>query len=317
MSETVLVVDDREVNLELIQGYLEEVGCEVVTATTGVEALRMIAAQPPDLVLLDVMMPGLDGFDVCRQIKGRTHLLPVVLVTALSQSLDRVRGLDAGADDFITKPVERIELVARVRSLLRLKAMYDRLEGAEQVILSLARAVEAKDRFTESHTERVGQSARLLGTVAGLDEKTVQDLYLGGAIHDIGKIGIPDSILLKAGALSVEERDFMRQHVTIGEQIVSPLKSASTLIPIVRHHHERYDGGGYPDRLAGTAIPLPARIMAVCDSYDAMTNARPYRPALVPRHAARIMREGAGTQWDPKLVEMFISQVLRTEDAGA
>jgi len=195
--------------------------------------------------------------------------------------------------------------------------MYDRLEGAEQVILSLARAVEAKDRFTESHTERVGQSARLLGEVAGLDEKTRQDLYLGGAIHDIGKIGIPDSILLKAGALSVEERDFMRRHVTIGEQIVSPLKSASTLIPIVRHHHERYDGGGYPDRLAGLEIPLPARIMAVCDSYDAMTNARPYRPALAPSHAARIMREGAGTQWDPKLVEMFISQVLHRENAGA
>ena len=315
MSETVLIVDDRELNLELMGAYLEEIGCQVITAATGAEALTAVAHRAPDLVLLDVMMPGLDGFEVCRRIKAQNGLLPVVLVTALSQSSDRVHGLEAGADDFITKPVERVELVARVRSLLRLKGLYDRLDGAEQVMLALARAVEAKDRFTESHTERVGHSARLLGKAVGLDEKTLQDLYLGGVVHDIGKIGIPDSVLLKEGALTTEERDVMRKHVIIGEQIVSPLRSATTMIPIVRHHHERFDGEGYPDRLQGRDIPLPARIVAVCDSFDAMTNARPYRVALHSLRAQEILKGGAGTQWDPELVELFLVQIRQAEPA--
>ena len=317
MPETVLIVDDRELNLELIAAYLEDLGCQVITATNGREALQVVEGRRPDLVLLDVMMPGLDGFEVCRRIKAQNSLLPVVLVTALSQTSDRVHGLEAGADDFITKPVERIELVARVRSLLRLKGLYDRLDGAEQVMLSLARAVDAKDTFTESHTERVGQSARLLGQAVGLSQATLQDLYLGGVVHDIGKIGIPDAVLLKPGALTVEERDVMRRHVIIGEQIVSPLRSATALIPIVRHHHERFDGNGYPDRLAGTDIPLPARIVAVCDSFDAMTNARPYRLALGLDRAQEIMRGGSGTQWDPELVQLFLAQVMRLELACA
>lgn len=317
MSETVLVVDDRELNLELISAYLEEIGCNVLTAGNGADALHAVRHKSPDLVLLDIMMPGLDGFEVCRRIKAFNSLLPVVLVTALSQTSDRVHGLEAGADDFITKPVERVELVARVRSLLRLKGLYDRLDGAEQVMLSLARAVDAKDSFTESHTERVGQSARLLGKAVGLDPATLQDLYLGGVVHDIGKIGVPDAVLLKPGPLTVEERDTMRRHVIIGEQIVAPLRSATTLIPIVRHHHERFDGTGYPDRRAGTEIPLPARIVAVCDSYDAMTNARPYRTALGLDRAQHILRTGAGTQWDPELVSLFLAQVARTETVCA
>ena len=310
MTRTILVVDDRAQNLELMAGYLAGLDCTVLMASDGPQALAAVETARPDLVLLDVMMPGLDGYEVCRRIKARNQLLPVVLVSALSQTRDRVVGLEAGADDFITKPVEKVELLARVNSLLRLKALYDRLDGAERVMMSLARAVEAKDQYTESHTERVAQSSRLLGRAAGVGEGDLGDLYLGAVIHDIGKIGIPDSVLLKPGPLTPEELDLMRSHVLIGEEIVAPLRSASTVTPVIRHHHEHFDGGGYPDRLAGEQIPLSARIVAVCDSWDAMTSARPYRRALTPAQAESVLRAGAGTQWDPALVAIFLSQVL-------
>ena len=310
MSElpVVLAVDDRELNLELVQAYLAEVDCEVVTAENGHDAIAVLKRQRIDLVLLDVMMPGIDGFEVCRRIKADplTRLLPVVLVTALNQVPDRVRGLEVGADDFIAKPVDRFELVARVRSLLRVKSLYDRLDDAQRVMLSLARAVEAKDAHTESHTERVGQAARALGEAAGISGEALEDLYLGGVVHDIGKIGVPDAVLGKPGPLTEEETAVMRQHVLLGEQIVRPLRSAAGLIPIVRHHHERYDGGGYPDGLQGEAIPLPARIVAICDAFDAMVTQRPYRPALGEEHALQALEEGAGGQWDPALVELFV-----------
>lgn len=310
MTRTILVVDDRDQNLELMAGYLAEIDCRLLTASDGREALAAVDSAPPDLVLLDVMMPGLDGFEVCRRIKRRNQLLPVVLVTALSQTGDRVAGLEAGADDFITKPVAKAELLARVRSLLGLKAIYDRLDGAERVMMSLARAVEAKDHYTESHTERVAHSARLLGRAAGFCEAALGDLYLGAVIHDIGKIGIPDNLLLKPGPLTAVERELMRNHVLIGAEIVAPLRSAGTVTPVIRHHHEHFDGRGYPDGLAGEEIPLAARIVAVCDSWDAMTSARPYRRALSAGQAESVLRAGAGTQWDPELVARFLSQVL-------
>jgi putative two-component system response regulator len=314
----VLVVDDRELNLELLSDYLAAVDCEVVTATDGITALALIERSEPDLVLLDVMMPGVDGFEVCRTIKAnpRHRLLPVCLVTALNQSNDRLQGLDAGADDFIVKPVDRVELVARVRSLLRLKLVYDRLDDAQHVILSLARAVEAKDSSTESHTERVARAARSLGAAVGITGEMLENLYLGGVIHDIGKIGIPDALLLKPGPLEPDEVQLMRTHVLIGEEIVRPLRSASGLIPIVRHHHERWDGDGYPDGLRGEHIPLPARIVAICDAYDSMVSDRPYRRALSPARAAEVLREGAGSQWDAHLVTLYLSQVAQMEHAS-
>jgi putative two-component system response regulator len=313
----VLVVDDRELNLELLSDYLAAVDCDVVTATDGITALAMIERSAPDLVLLDVMMPGLDGFEVCRTIKSnpRHRLLPVCLVTALNQTNDRLQGLEAGADDFIVKPVDRVELVARVRSLLRLKLVYDRLDDAQHVILSLARAVEAKDSSTESHTERVARAARSLGAAVGISGEMLENLYLGGVIHDIGKIGVPDALLLKPGPLDPDELTLMRTHVLIGEDIVRPLRSASGLIPIVRHHHERWDGRGYPDGLRGEDIPLPARIVAICDAYDSMVSDRPYRRALSPDRASEVLREGAGSQWDARLVALFLGQVVELERA--
>ncbi len=315
----VLVVDDGLANRELVQAYLSGLDCDVRLAADGASALEQIQQEPPDLVLLDVQMPGMDGYEVCRRIKAGPggRLLPVVMITALNQTDDRVRALESGADDFMAKPVERVELVARVRSALRLKALYNTLDSAEQVIFSLAAAVEAKDSLTEKHTQRVGESARHLGSRLGMPEVALDALYRGGIIHDIGKIGVPDSILLKPGALDPEETIRMRSHVLIGENIVRPLRSASTLLPIIRHHHERYDGRGYPDGLRGREIPRLARIVAVCDAFDALVNDRPYRSRLPVDRALAVLVDGAGTQWDPEVVDLFVGEMPAIHRLGA
>ena len=318
-QQTVLVVDDSAANRELIEACLADVDCRVRLAQDGPSALGAIEAGAPDLVLLDVQMPGMDGYSVCRRIKANPalRLVPVVMITALDRSEDRVQALEAGADDFMSKPVERLELVARVRSALRLKGVYDRLDSAEQVIFSLAAAVEAKDTYTERHTHRVAESARYLGFRMGLCEDDLDALYRGGMIHDIGKIGVPDAVLLKPGPLDGNELVMMRAHPEIGESIVRPLRSGSDLLPIVRHHHEAFDGHGYPDGLRGTAIPLLARIVSVCDAFDALTNDRPYRKRLSERDAISILSGGAGRQWDPQLVNMFTGEIPAIHRLGA
>jgi putative two-component system response regulator len=315
----VLVVGDGAANRELVQAYLAGLDCEVRLAEDGASALEQIKAEPPDLVLLDVQMPGMDGYEVCRRIKAgpRGRLLPVVMITALNQTDDRVRALESGADDFMAKPVERVELVARVRSALRLKALYNTLDSAEQVIFSLAAAVEAKDALTEKHTQRVAESARHLGVRLGLPEVALDALYRGGIIHDIGKIGIPDVILLKPGPLDAEETAIMRSHVLIGENIVRPLRSGSTLLPIIRHHHERFDGRGYPDGLRGREIPRLARIVSVCDAFDALVNDRPYRPRLPIDQAVALLVDGAAHQWDPEVVDLFVGEMPNIHRLGA
>jgi len=315
----VLVVDDGPANRQLVQAYLAGLDCDVRLAEDGASALEQIKKEPPDLVLLDVQMPGMDGYEVCRRIKAgpRGRLLPVVMITALNQTDDRVRALESGADDFMAKPVERVELVARVRSALRLKALYNTLDSAEQVIFSLAAAVEAKDALTEKHTQRVAESARHLGARLGLPEVALDALYRGGMIHDIGKIGIPDAILLKPGPLNADETAVMRSHVLIGENIVRPLRSASTLLPIIRHHHERFDGRGYPDGLHAREIPRLARIVSVCDAFDALSNDRPYRPRLPVDQAVALLVDGAGHQWDPEVVDLFVSEMPVIHRLGA
>ncbi len=308
----VLVVDDGEANRELIKACLAEIDCYVRTAADGLSALDAVKERTPDLILLDVQMPGMDGYDVCERIrqleKGR--LLPVVMITALDRTMDRVRALSAGADDFLSKPVDRVELVARARSALNLKRLYDSLESAEQVIFALAAAVEAKDPFTQAHTQRVAEAARRIGGRMGLPADDLDALYRGGVIHDIGKIGIPDYILLKPGQLDSEEQMTMHLHPVIGANIVAPLQSGGDLLPMIRHHHERFDGTGYPDRIAGDEIPLCARIVSVCDAYDALTSDRPYRLSRSPEQALSILRGGAGRQWDPRIVELMHEEVL-------
>jgi putative two-component system response regulator len=319
LKPVVLVVDDGAANRELIRMYLSTIDCEVRLAGDGVAALEMIEREPPDLVLLDVRMPRMDGYEVCRRIKStpRGKLLPVVMITGLSQTKHRVAALEAGADDFMTKPVEAAELIARVRSALRLKELYNTLDSAEHVIFSLATAVEAKDSFTEQHTQRVGESARLLGQRLGLPENTLDTLYRGGMIHDIGKIGVSDAILHKPGPLDPIEIPQMQAHVAIGESIVKPLQSTSGLLPIIRHHHERFDGGGYPDHLRAREIPRAARIVSVCDAFDALVNDRPYRLRRSTAEAIAVLRAGAGTQWDPETVELLASELPSIQHLGA
>jgi putative two-component system response regulator len=304
----VLVVDDGQANRELIEACLAGVDCEVRNAEDGYAALRAIQASAPDLVLLDVQMPGMNGYEVCQRLKAspKFRLLPVVMITSLDRTSDRVQALESGADDYMTKPVDRVELVARVRSALRLKRVYDSLDSAEQVIFALAAAVEAKDPYTEAHTQRVAESAQRIGVRLGLPAPDLDALYRGGLIHDIGKIGVADSILLKPGPLDPQEQLRMRMHPIIGENIVMPLHSGTELLPIIRHHHESFDGTGYPDGLAGNSIPRLARIVSVCDAYDALINDRPYRARLSVQDAMSTLSDGAGIQWDPEIVDLFV-----------
>jgi putative two-component system response regulator len=318
-TPVVLVVDDGPANRELIEACLAGVDCEVQSAAEGLTALAMIETNAPDLVLLDVQMPGMDGYEVCRRIKASpsSRLIPVVMITSLDRTADRVQALESGADDYMSKPVERVELVARVRSALRLKSVYDSLDRAEQVIFALAAAVEAKDPFTEAHTQRVAESARRVGIRLGLSDSELDALYRGGLIHDIGKIGVPDAILLKKGRLDADELARMRAHPVIGASIVSPLRSGADLLPIIRHHHERFDGTGYPDGLRGHQIPRLAGIVAVCDAYDAMVNDRPYRPRRSVDEAVAILAAGAGTQWDRGVVDAFMGEIPDVRGLGA
>jgi len=287
---------------------LQPQGYKVVTAVDGQAALEEFARNQPDLVLLDIMMPRPDGVEVCRQLKKNpeSRLTPIVLVTALSAREDRVRGIEAGADDFLNKPVDRIELLARVRSLLNLKAYTDELERAESVLFALARSIEGKDPYTGGHCERLSDFSERLGRRIGLPEEQITALRQGGTVHDIGKVAVPDAILLKPGKLTPEEWKTMRQHPAVGESICRPLKSFRLVLPIIRHHHEKLDGSGYPDGLKGDQIPLTARIMTVADVYDALTTERPYHGALSTEKALELMgQEVQKGWWDPHIFSEF------------
>ena len=263
-------------------------------------------------------MPCRSGFAVCRAIKSRpeTRLIPVVLVTGLQNSEDRIQGIECGADDFINKPADKQELLARVRSLLRLKQFTDELENAETVLCSLALGIEAKDPYTQGHCERLSQYAVALAELLGLPEEQKVALRRAGVVHDIGKVHVPDSILTKPGPLTPQERRIMEDHPVAGEKICAPLKSFRLVLPIIRHHHERMDGSGYPDGLPGQQIPVTARILATVDVYDALTTNRPYRKALAPEQALGVMKEEVQRGWwDAALTEEF--QRLVCSPAGS
>lgn len=316
MNGRVLVVDDDPSVRRIFRRMLEGEGLEVVVEEDGEAGLAAVHRMRPDVVLLDVQLPKLNGFEVCRKIKDdpEFRLTPVVLVTGLSDVQDRIRGLEVGADDFLSKPVERSELQARVRSLLKLKSFTDELERAELVLFTLARSIEARDSFTENHCERLSVYAAELGRRLGLAEKEISALHRGGIVHDIGKITVPDSILLKAAPLTDEERDVMRQHPVTGEHICKPMKTFRLVLPIIRHHHEKLDGSGYPDGLKGDEVPLTARILQVVDVYDALTTDRPYRQALSSAEALNILNEEVGKGWwDPDVVGEFGRLVISGE----
>lgn len=307
---TVLVVDDIAANARLLQRLLARDGHHVLFAQDGEEALERVRRDHPDLVIMDVIMPTLDGFETCRRLKSdpETRLVPVVLITALQGSRERVRGLEVGADDFLSRPVNTAELTARVRSLLRIKRFTDELDSAESVILSLALTIEARDSKTDGHCQRLARYGVTVGRQLGLNDDDLGALAKGGYLHDVGKVGIPDSILNKPSRLTPDEWEIMQQHPIIGDKLCGELRSLRRVRPIVRYHHERLDGSGYPEGLRGQAIPLLAQILSVVDVFDALTTARSYKPALTLEAAYGVLSREADRGWrNPEIVDVLIS----------
>jgi putative two-component system response regulator len=296
---TILIVDDQAQNREFLQDTLIDDGFKVITASNGDDALSALDQSKIDLVLLDILMPGKSGFDVCRAIKTNPliYLTPVVFVTALSDKEIRIKSIRSGGDDLLTLPLDRIELLARVRSLLRLKHRTDELERAESVLFTLARIIEGRDPNTLGHCERISALSVGLGKYLGLEPEQVSALRIAGIVHDIGKMAVPDAVLLKPGPLSSEEWCMMRQHPVVGERICAPLRSFRLVLPIIRHHHEKRDGSGYPDGLRGDNIPITARILQVVDVFDALQSVRPYKPAMSTTEAIQTMREEVVRGW--------------------
>src|ERR1700720_1312645 len=308
VTGTILIADDQAANRELLEELLTAEGFKVASVSNGAAALETLAIVPIDLVLLDVMMPNLTGFAVCEKIKANpdTYLIPVVLITALSDRQDRIEGIRAGADDFLSRPVDRSELLARVRSLLKLKQRTDELERAESVLFTLARSIEGKDPYTHGHCERLSEYSARLGEHLGLAEEQLIALRRAGVVHDVGKIAVPDAILLKPGALTADEWKLIKEHPVVGERICAPLKSFRFVLPIIRHHHEKFDGSGYPDGLRGESIPITARVLQIVDVYDALTTDRPYKRAFSITDALQTMKqEVAKGWWDPHIFDQF------------
>jgi putative two-component system response regulator len=308
----VLVVDDEAGTREVCREALEELGHDVVLADDGLKALTEVERERPDLILLDISMPGMSGIDVCRLLKRdvKTRLIPVVLLTGLGERGTRIAGLEAGADGFFNKPFDLVELSTRVSVLLDLKRFTDELEHAEALITSLALAVEARDSYTAGHCARLAKAAVELGRRLGLGSKELQVLRLGGFLHDLGKLSIPDSILLKPGALTEEERTAMKAHSVIGARLCLHLHSLDAVRPGIRYHHERWDGSGYPDGLTGDAIPLAAQILGMVDVYDALVTRRPYKPPFPREEALEVVqREAARDLWNPHLLVEFVRLV--------
>ncbi|MBU6229968.1 MAG: response regulator [Cyanobacteria bacterium REEB459] len=283
-------------------------GYEIEQVDNGHKALSQVARSQPDLVLLDVMMPGIDGYEVCRQLKQseQTRLIPVVFITALSDRRARLRGIEAGGDDFLIKPFDQLEFSARIRSLIHQKRLNQDLDHAEQVLFSLARTVESRDPNTGDHCERLAKLTSAFGDYLQLPHNQIKDLAWGGYLHDIGKVGIADNILMKTGPLTEAERLTMERHVLIGETICQPLRTMQGVLPIIRHHHERWNGTGYPDGLMGAAIPKLAQIFQLADIFDALIHARPYKPGFSLEQALAMMWQEVEQGWrDPSLMQQF------------
>ena len=347
----ILVVDDMPENLELYRRMLAPRGYTVMSANGGLEAFERIAATPPDVILLDLLMPGMDGFEVCERLKHdlSTRHIPVIMVTGVAEHDTNIRALEAGVDDFITRPIDTVLLEARIRSSVKAKAMQDqilryqkRLENDNEVlearvrertaevertqhatVFGLARLAESRDPETGEHLERMRRYVRELAVEMAswpkydriIDSGFVETLYYSSPLHDIGKVGIPDAILLKPGKLSVEEFDIMKTHALIGGDT---LKDAGVEAgensflemgrDIAYYHHEKWDGSGYPHGLLGPDIPLCARIVALGDAYDAMTTKRPYKEPFPHEKTRQIILDAAGQHFDPEVVDAFLKR---------
>ncbi len=310
---TILVVEDEPHIRDVLAGLLGALGYRLLMAVSAEQALDVLNVVSPDLVLTDVHLGAMSGIELCARLKTdpRYELMPVVILTAVGDLEARVAGLAAGADDFFTKPVEFVELRTRLAALLRVKMLLGQLERAEAVITTLALTIEARDPYTLGHCDRLSRYAVALGQALGLDPDMVRALRLGGYLHDLGKIAVPDGILLKPGPLDPMEQERIRAHPGAGSDLVLGLRSMDLVRPIMRHHHEKWDGSGYPDGLKGAAIPLGARIISVVDVFDALHTERPYKAALPRSEAVSLLiRETDAGYWDPKVVETFL-EILR------
>jgi len=333
----ILVVDDENRNLRLMEAILIPLGYEVVLARDGIEALDQVRKIPPDVILLDIMMPKMDGFDVARQLKEdkRTKIIPIVMVTALKEVEDRIKALEVGADDFLTKPIDKTELQARVSSLLKVKAYNDHMlnhqkeleaevaKRTEQLrqafekikvasldtIYRLSRAAEYKDEDTGAHIQRMSNYAATVAHKIGLNEEAKDAILYAAPMHDVGKIGIPDQILLKPGRLDPDEWEIMKQHSILGAQILegSDAESIKLAEVVALTHHEKWDGSGYPKGLKGSEIPLAGRITAIADVFDALTSKRPYKEPFPLEKAFSIIKEGRESHFDPQVVDTFLA----------
>jgi putative two-component system response regulator len=310
---TILVVEDDAHIRDVLSGLLATLGYRLLMAASAEQALDALNVVSPDLVLTDVHLGAMSGVELCARLKAdpRYELMPVVILTAIGDLEARVAGLAAGADDFFTKPVAFVELRTRLAALLRVRLLLSQLERAEAVITTLALTIEARDPYTLGHCDRLSRYAVAVGEALGLDPEMVRSLRLGGYLHDLGKISVPDGILLKPGPLDPIEYERIRAHPGAGSDLVLGLRSMELVRPIMRHHHEKWDGSGYPDGLKGEAIPLGARIISVVDVFDALHTDRPYKAAL-PRSEAvsTLIREADAGYWDPRIVETFL-EILR------
>ena len=309
----VLVIEDDQTQRQALTRVLEKASYEAIGVGDGETGLRAVVEYQHDLVLLDLNLPRVDGFDVCRRLRAdpATSTLPVIIITGHTSTEDMVAALDAGADDFITKPFQQVELLARMRSAFRLRRAMTSLERAAQIVAALSNAVEAKDAGLVHHCRWLARHAARVAVNVGLRGEELEAVAYGALLHDVGKIGVPGYLLRKEGPLSDDEWGLMRQHPEIGERICRPLTASRAFAPVIRHHHERFDGRGYPDGLRGDAIPLGARIVAIADAYEAIVHGRPYQPAKPHAAALDELNRLRSRQFDPELVPIFIDELER------
>lgn len=308
MKGRVLLVDDEKTICDVLKMQLVEEGYTVEVAANGKEGLEKVPQFQPEVIVSDVAMPIINGIEFCKKIKETesTRFIPVMIMTTLTDRVKRYEALEAGADEFLNKPVDTVEMLTRLRALIRMKRLIDELEDGKNIIRMLANTIEAKDGYTGKHVERVAQYALALAKKAQVPEEMLRTIEMGALLHDIGKIGVPESILCKPSALNEEEFNVIKTHPTMGVEICHPLRFLKEMLKVIRYHHERYDGEGYPEGLKGEAIPLEARIVAIADAYDALTSDRSYRKGMLKKKAIAVLKEGRGTQWDAKLIDHFI-----------
>jgi putative two-component system response regulator len=324
-KSTILIVDDESSGRDTLESILEPEGYILVMAENGFQAIEKAIAIQPDIILLDVMMPGMNGFEVCRRIRSEKQLaeIPILFLTALDDRQSLLSGLDAGADEFISKPFDRFELRARLLGITRLNRFqklseersnleqaHAKLKAAyDATIEGWSRAMDLRDRETDGHAQRVTQITLKLAEAAGINQETLVHIRRGALLHDMGKLGVPDAILLKPGKLNEQEWKLMRRHPQLAYDMLHPIEYLRPALDIPFCHHEKWDGSGYPRGLKGEQIPLAARIFAIVDVWDALTSDRPYRPAWKKEVVLSYLQEQTGKHFDPEIVELFFKLI--------